>query len=303
MAVKLKDKLVIGVSSRSLFDLSIENEIYKNHGLTAYVEYQRENQETLLRPGPAFEVIRRFLRLNKMLRLPPGGEKIEVVVMSHNSAETSLRIWKAISHYQLPITRGIFSGGETLAKYLEAFSVDLFLSSDIHDVRLSLKQNFAAAHLMDRGSSSKAVRFPLRLAFDGDCVIFSDEAERKFEEGGLGLFQEHERRKAEIPLSAGPFAPFLRKLVELQKAFRNFGFQKSPIRTALVTARNAPAHERVLYTLQNWDLWLDESFFLGGVEKGPILTAFGAHIFFDDQEVHLRSAQENNVTGAFVPRN
>jgi 5''-nucleotidase. len=301
MAVELSERLVIGISSRSLFDLSEENRIFKEQGLAAYVEYQHQNRDKLLAPGPAFQVIRRFLRLNKMLRLEADDPAVEVVIMSHNSAETSFRIWKAISHYKLPITRAVFSGGESLAKYLEAFSIDLFLSSDIKDVQRAINDNCAAAHLRNQSMAAKEISFPLRLAFDGDCVLFSDEAEQKYKEGGLALFQEHEAAKANVPLPAGPFAKFLGKLILLQQRFRDFGFTKPPIRTALVTARNAPAHERVLFTLQEWGLWLDESFFLGGVEKGPILKALGTHIFFDDQPIHLESAGRNEVVGALVP--
>ena len=300
MAHSLKDKLVIGISSRSLFDLAEENRVYEKDGLEAYVEYQRNHESQPLQPGAAFSLVKNLLTINQLL----GEEAVEVVIMSRNSAETSLRIWDAITAHKLSISRAVFAGGAPLADYLKPFSIDLFLSADKEDVQAAIQGKTAAARIETVHSSTQTSENDgtVRIAFDGDCVLFSDEAEQIYESGGLEEFQKEEQEKAHIPLEAGPFASFAKKLSKLQKKIRDLGVSPSPIRTAFVTARNAPAHERVLHTFQDWDLWLDESFFLGGLPKGPVLAAFGAQIFFDDQEVHLTSAENHGILGAQVPR-
>ena len=300
MAHSLKDKLVIGISSRSLFDLAEENKVYEKDGLEAYVEYQRNHESQPLQPGAAFGLVKNLLTINQLL----GEEAVEVVIMSRNSAETSLRIWDAITAHKLAISRAAFAGGAPLADYLKPFSIDLFLSADKEDVQAAIQGKTAAARIETVHSSTQTSENDgtVRIAFDGDCVLFSDEAEQVYESGGLEEFKKEEQEKAHIPLEAGPFASFAKKLSKLQKKIRDLGISPSPIRTAFVTARNAPAHERVLHTFQEWDLWLDESFFLGGLPKGPVLAAFGAQIFFDDQEIHLNSAESHGILGAQVPR-
>ncbi len=289
------DRLVIGVSSRALFDLEEENRIYETQGIDAYIAYQLEHENDILRPGTAFPLVKAFLRLNELGK----GEKTEIIIMSRNSADTSLRIFNSLAHYNLNITRAALTGGSSLSPYLSSFSTDLFLSACEEDVQYATNHGIAAGIIC----ASPTVENPqepldqIRIAFDGDAVLFSDESERIFKTQGIDAFQENERKNAQKPLHAGPFAKFLKALSELQKEFAD---GNSPIRTALVTARNAPAHERVIRTLRAWNVRIDEAFFLGGMTKREILQAFGAHIFFDDQKVHLDSA-EQVVPSARVP--
>jgi 5'-nucleotidase len=289
------DRLVIGVSSRALFDLEEENRIYETQGVEAYIAYQHEHENEILRPGTAFPLVKAFLRLNELGK----GEKTEIIIMSRNSADTSIRIFNSLAHYNLNITRAALTGGSSLSPYLSSFSTDLFLSACEEDVQYATNHGIAAGIIC----ASPAVDNPqepldqIRIAFDGDAVLFSDESEHIYKTQGIDAFQENERKNAQTPLHAGPFAKFLKALSELQKEFAK---ERAPIRTALVTARNAPAHERVIRTLRAWDVRIDEAFFLGGMTKREILQAFGAHIFFDDQKVHLDAA-EQVVPSARVP--
>lgn len=296
MGFCLKDCLVIGVSSRALFDLSYENSIFETDGLLSYKQYQIEHENDVLKPGPGFAIVKSLLNLND-----PGEKKrVEVLIMSRNSADTSLRIFNSIEHYGLNITRAVLSGGAALAPYLSAFGTDLFLSAYTDDVQLAIDSNIAAGILCTDGIPA----YPehdideLRIAFDGDAVIFSDESERIFQEQGLEAFTQNERSNAANPLPEGPFARFLKALANIQKEFEFSG--RKPIRTGLVTSRHAPAHERVVRTLRTWDVRIDESFFLGGLDKKEVLAAFGAHIFFDDQAVHTESVSKV-VPAARVP--
>lgn len=297
MAYDLRDKLVVGVSSRTLFDLTYENKIFEEEGVEAYSRYQTEHEEELLRPGPGFPLVRALLNLNEL----PGMEgRVEVIIMSRNSPDTSLRVFKAIAHYGLRITRAVLAGGASLAPYLAAFKTDLFLSACEEDVQKAIDSNIAAGIICTEGITTYDCEHrirQIRVAFDGDAVLFSDESERIFQEKGLEAFEENERRNADNPLQAGPFAKFLKTLSELQK---NYPGEEAPIRTALVTTRCAPAHERVIRTLRAWDVRIDEVFFLGGIRKRDVLQAFGAHIFFDDQQTHTVPASEV-VPSARVP--
>ena len=297
MAFDLKEKLVVGVSSRALFDLTLENEIFEKEGVEAYRIYQMEHENDCLKPGPGFALIRALLNLN---RLSGHEDRVEVIIMSRNSADTSLRVFHSIREYQLPITRAVLVSGASLAPYLEAFHTDLFLSAHEDDVQSAIDCGIAAGIICSDGIHTYGngnVPSQIRIAFDGDAVIFSDESEKIYQEKGLEAFEENERLQAQNPLKEGPFAGFLRLLSELQKEFTS---REVPIRTALVTARSAPAHERVIRTLKAWDVRVDEAFFLGGIPKRDILKAFGAHIFFDDQMVHTMSAAEV-VPAARVP--
>ena len=301
MARELTDKMVIGVSSRALFDMSVENRIFETEGVEAYCNYQVEHETEVLKPGPGFELIRSLLTLNQ---LRPGRELVEVIIMSRNSPDTSLRVFNAIEHYGLPITRAVLVSGASLAPYLNAFKTDLFLSAYEDDVQSAIDSGIAAGiicteHVTKIKDFPEVKRRPdrIRIAFDGDAVLFTDESEQIFQEKGLQAFEENERVLAETPLAEGPFANFLRKLSDLQ---RELGVEDCPIRTALVTARSAPAHERVIRTLRSWNVRVDEAFFLGGLEKKEILRAFGAQIFFDDQTVHTASASQA-VPAARVP--
>lgn len=293
MAVTLSNCLVIGISSRALFDLQAENDIYEKDGLHAYANYQIEHENDILKPGSGFPLVKALLNLNAY-----GKERlVEVIIMSRNSADTSLRVFRSIEHYDLDITRAALAGGSSLSPYLNAFKVDLFLSADASDVEQAVNANIAAGQIYtDVIKQEKQDLDQIRIAFDGDAVLFSDESERIYQEQGLEAFAENERRKAHQALPEGPFAKFLKTLSKLQGQFPD----TSPIRTALVTARNAPAHERVIRTLRAWDVRIDEAFFLGGLTKKDVLEAFGAHIFFDDQKTHLDPAS-TVVPSARVP--
>lgn len=328
MSYRLEDKMVIGVSSRALFDLSAENEIFERQGVEAYCRYQVEHEKELLKPGPGFGLVKELLRLNEYAA---DGELVEVIIMSRNSPDTSLRVFNAIKYYGLKITRAVLVSGASLAPYLSAFHTDLFLSAYEDDVQSAIDSGIAAGiictdhvyaqdHVSDPDSviSGNLVQFPqaiqtaypmsyamgkekedgrIRIAFDGDAVLFTDESEKIFKEKGLAAFEENEALNAGNPLEEGPFANFLRKLSDLQ---RKIGIENCPIRTALVTSRSAPAHERVIRTLRAWNVRVDEAFFLGGIEKKEFLKAFGAQIFFDDQSVHTVSAAQA-VPAARVP--
>ena len=297
MAYDLENRLVVGVSSRALFDLTYENTIFESEGVEAYCRYQIEHENDILRPGPGFPLIKALLNLNN---LPDKEGSVEVIIMSRNSPDSSLRVFKAIEHYGLNITRAVLASGASLAPYLSAFKTDLFLSAYEDDVQSAIDSNIAAGIICTDGlhtyDCDHQIR-QIRIAFDGDAVLFSDESEKIFKEQGLEAFEENERRNANNPLQAGPFAKFLKTLSELQKDFVQ---EEAPIRTALVTTRCAPAHERVIRTLRAWNVRIDEVFFLGGVHKKDVLQAFGAHIFFDDQSVHTGPASEV-VPSARVP--
>lgn len=291
MATDLSNCLVVGISSRALFDLRREDALFVAGGLDAYRADQLEREDEVLAPGTGFPLARAVLGLNS----PGAARRAEVVVMSRNSTETSLRIFNSIRHYGLDISRAALSGGAPLAPYLRAFKVDLFLSGYEDDVRRALDAGVAAALLYDRPDDPLESAGEIRIAFDGDAILFSDESERIFQADGLEAFARHEAERAREPLAAGPFARLLQKLSALQRAAARDGI--TPIRTALVTARGGPAHERVIRTLLAWGVVIDEAFFLGGVPKTEILEAFRPHIFFDDQATHCERAAPRVPTG------
>lgn len=295
MPLKLEDKLVIGVSSRALFDLEKENQIFDNQGLEAYSQFQIEHENDILKPGTAFPLVKALQKLN-------ADEKYltEIIVMSKNSADTSLRIFNSLEHYGLNISRAALVGGASISPYLGAFKTDLFLSANEEDVQEAINANIASGIICDHSQlpiNPNEDIDQIRIAFDGDAVIFSDESERIYQEHGLKAFAEHEHKNAQNPLPEGPFAKLLKTISILQQKFTD---REAPIRTALVTARNAPAHERVIRTLRAWNVRIDEAFFLGGIEKSEVLKAFGANIFFDDQAVHTDPASKM-VPSARVP--
>lgn len=307
MLYSLDNKMVVGVSSRALFDLSMENEIFERDGVEAYCRYQIDHEKDILKPGPGYGLVKALLNLNRYGR---GSERVEVIIMSRNSPDTSLRVFHAIQHYGLDITRAVLVSGASLAPYLTAFRTDLFLSAYEDDVQYAIDCGIAAGIICTEAHSQggQVLTFDgvggrmysaeqIRIAFDGDAVLFSDESEKIYMEEGLSAFEENEKNNAEFPLPAGPFALFLKKLSDLQREFEP---EDSPIRTALVTSRSAPAHERVIRTLRSWKVRIDEAFFLGGIEKKEVLKAFGAHIFFDDQAVHTQNASQA-VPSARVP--
>ncbi len=292
MGVDIKDCLVVAISSRALFDLHDENQIFEEQGLQAYSNYQLDNEEVILKPGSGFPLVKALLKLNSKEQ-----KRVEVIIMSRNSADTSLRIFNSIAHYGLDITRAVLSSGSALNKYLKAFDVDLFLSADEDDVVQAIQNGFAAGLIYPSSTYDYQEDNQIRIAFDGDAVIFSNEAEEVFQKDGLQAFQQHEKEKADMLLPKGPFANFLATISKLQAEYDN---GEELIRTALVTARNAPAHERVIKTLRAWNIRIDEAFFLGGIEKTKVLEAFGPHIFFDDQRKHIERAS-TVVPSAQVP--
>ena len=295
MAYDLSNYLVVGVSSTALFDLTKEQSIFKNHGLETYKKYQEEHEDDILKPGAGFRLIKSLLRLNTLI---PDKRFVEIIIMSRNSADISMRIFNSINHYKLDISRAAFTSGRPIKPYVEAFDVDLFLSTNEEDVQDAINSDIAAGliYTTNQNYDTKELN-KIRIAFDGDAVLFTDESERIYQKEGLEAFAEHEKINAMNPLPEGPFANFLKMISRIQKEFPE---HEMPIRTALVTARGAPAQERVIRTLKDWNVHIDEVFFLGGVRKKEILQAFGADIFFDDQEAHLKHTVDV-VPSARVP--
>lgn len=282
--------LVVAVSSRALLDLEASHRVFESEGLEAYARYQREREDDVLSPGVAFPLVRKLLALNAEAGRHPG---VEVILASRNSADTGLRIFNTIEHHGLDIERAVFTNGEPPDRYMKALGADLFLSTHGEDVRMALASGMAAAMILP-GANSRPDSGQLRIAFDGDAVLFADEAERVYQSEGLEAFAASEKAAAGRPLGGGPFRRVLEVLHEIQSAYP---MEDNPIRTALVTARSAPAHKRVILTLRDWGIRIDEALFLGGRSKGPLLRAFGADIFFDDQQVHCDSAREHVATG------
>ena len=297
MAYDLTEPLVIGISSRALFNLEDENAVFEQYGLKAYADYQREHEKDILLPGPAFQLVKAFLNLNNLYK---DRRTVEVIIMSRNSPETSLRIFHSIDHYGLDITRAALLSGAEVAPYLKAFKTDLFLSAYAPDVKQAVDNGVAAGMILTgkKHANSREEIGQIRVAFDGDAVLFSAEAEKVFKQQGIHAFHEHEQSLVDTPLQKGPFANFLMALSSLQNIYQTQ--EQSPIRTALVTSRSVPAHERAIKTLREWGVRVDEAFFLGGVQKRDILASFGAHIFFDDQHAHAEPASEV-VPSAVVP--
>jgi 5'-nucleotidase len=284
MPINLSELLVIGVSSRALFDLEEANRVFESEGVDAYARYQLEHENDVLEPGTGFPLIQAILKLNERM---PGPRQTEVVIVSQNSPATSLRLFNSITHYGLDIQRAVLSGGAPTSPYLHAFDVDLFLSASPTDVDTALAARVAAGLIYPTPCSAADPREQIRIAFDGDAVLFSDQAERVFQNQGLDAFIAHETLHAHLPLPEGPLAKLLRTFSVLQA---RFPAHAAPIRLALVTARSMPAHERVIRTLHAWNVRIDEAFFMGGVSKTPILEAFQPHIYFDDQQAHCDPA-------------
>ena len=296
MAIDLTEPLVIGIGSRALFDLEKENEIFEKEGLEAYAAYQIEHENDILPKGPAFALVEAFLNLNRLQE----KRLVEVIIMSRNSPDTSLRIMNSIRAYGLDIERAALVGGADIARYLDAFKTDLFLSANAADVKQAVDGGVAAGVILT-GNVPDTTGQSLNqicIAFDGDAVLFSADSERIYQRKGLDAFAIHEQMKANIPMQKGPFASFLLTLAHIQEMFSNQ--EHGPIRTALVTARSAPAHERAIRTLRSWGVRVDEAFFLGGVVKKDVLKAFGAHIFFDDQRRHAEPVADS-MAAAVVP--
>ena len=294
MPVSLDHLLVVGISSRALFGLEAEETIFRTQGLDAYRQHQIDHENEILKLGSGFALVRALLKLNALVH---NQRFVEVVIMSRNSSETSMRIFNSIAHYGLDITRAVLSGGASLTPYLKAFNVSLFLSLHEDDVQAAVDSGVASALLYQKPENVLDELGQIRIAFDGDAVIFSDESERIFQQSGIEAFETHERENAKRPLPEGPFARLLKAISFIQNNFKTTDGRSAPIRTALVTARSSPAHERVIRTLRAWDVMIDETFFMGGVNKSDVLAAFKPHMFFDDQPGHCARAAMRVPTG------
>jgi len=292
MGVTLDGQLVVAISSRALFDFEEENRFFEQGDDRAYMKLQLERLEQPANPGVAFSLVKKLLAFNH-----GDAPQVEVVILSRNDPVSGMRVFRSAQHYGLPIQRGSFTRGQPPWRYLKPLNANLFLSAHLSDVRAALDAGVPAAQVYPHSAhASEAHPNEVRIAFDGDAVLFSDEAEQVFAAQGLSAFQAHERDKASLPLSAGPFKPLLAALHRLQRA----GTPSMRIRTALVTARSAPAHERAIRTLMVWDIEVDEAMFLGGLDKGAFLREFEPDFFFDDQTGHIESAAQHVPAGHVV---
>ena len=289
MPVTLDDKLVVAISSRALFNLEEENRLFDAGDPEAYMRLQLERVDVPAAPGIASSMIRKLLRFND-----DGVQRVEVVILSRNDPVSGMRIFNSGAAAELRVQRGVFTQGRPPFRYLRPLNADIFLSANGQDVREALAAGFPAAHVRVDGALAGA-QHPdeVRIAFDGDAVLFSDEAERVYQAQGLSAFQTHESSKATTPLEGGPFKPLLEALHRLQSE----GTPLMRVRTALVTARSAPAHERAIRTLMNWNIEVDEAMFLGGLPKGEFLREFEPDFFFDDQTGHVDSAARHVPAG------
>lgn len=296
--------LVIATSSSALFELSQSDSIYREKGVTAYAEYQKKHENKCLEPGYGFKLISKILSINKkiMAKFELNKPVIEVILLSRNSADTGLRVFNSIREHKLEITRASFCSGLSPVIYGKPFNCQLFLSKNQEDVNEFISHGLGAATIY-ASTESEASNDALHIAFDGDAVIFNDASEKINEKKGLKAFQRNEKKHAKTPLDPGPFQPFLTALSYIQKNYVNLDEDDTlNIKTALFTARSAPAHERVILTLRKWGVHLDNCVFMGGQDKGPFLKEFQADIFFDDKEENIKSASNNNTTSGLVPR-
>lgn len=291
--------LVVALSSRALFDFEEENQIFEEQDDRAYMQHQLDRINQPAAPGVAFSLVQKLLRFNETNE----QNRVEMVVLSRNDPVSGLRVYHSAEHHGLSIQRGVFTRGAPPYQYLAPLAAQLFLSANETDVEHALQAGFPAAHVFVHASrSQQAHPNELRIAFDGDAVLFSDEAEQVYQRDGLDAFVEHESTHAHRPLPPGPFKPLLEALHGLREARQlpSSEMASGPamrLRTALVTARSAPAHERAVRTLLNWNIEVDEAFFLGGLKKGPFLQAFQPDFFFDDQTRHCVSAALAGHTG------
>ncbi len=293
MGVSLDGKLVVAISSRALFDFEQENQVFEQgqgpHKDQAYMRLQLDKLDQPALPGVAFSMVKKLLAFNDA-----QAQRVEVVILSRNDPVSGMRVFRSAQHYGLPIERGSFTRGQPPWRYLKPLHANLFLSTHLSDVRAALDAGVPAAQVYPHSAhASEAHPNEVRIAFDGDAVLFSDEAERVYQAQGLAAFQQHEKSKAAQPLSAGPFKPLLAALHRLQQE----GTPAMRVRTALVTARSAPAHERAIRTLMDWNIEVDEAMFLGGLPKGEFLREFEPDFFFDDQTGHIEAAARHVPSG------
>jgi 5'-nucleotidase len=289
MATNLNGQLVVAISSRALFDFEQENEVFEQGDDRAYMDLQLSKLDEPAKPGVAFSLVKKLLAFNAN-----DIKRVEVVILSRNDPVSGMRVFRSAQHYGLSVQRGTFTRGQPPWRYLKPLHANLFLSTHLSDVRAALDAGVPAAQVYPQSThASSAHPNEVRIAFDGDAVLFSDEAERVFQEQGLSAFQQHEKDNANLPLSGGPFKPLLEALHRLQLE----GTPTMRLRTALVTARSAPAHERAIRTLMNWNIEVDEAMFLGGLAKGEFLREFEPDFFFDDQTGHVNSAAMHVPSG------
>lgn len=299
MQFDLSETLVIGITATALFDLKEADELFrtnfekdKEQAVVAYRQYMLQREKDELQNGTGMPLIKALLALNTHQK-PNEAPLVEVVVMSRNSPETGVRVFNNIRRLGLPITRHAFTGGESVVDYLEAFDVDLFLTTNVKDAQKVIDGGRCAAAVVKAPPEDMAdvPEGQVRIAFDGDAVLFDESSELVFKSQGLDAFQQTEDNHQDVPMAEGPYATLLTKLAKLQQRLP-FGVELSPVRMAIVTARNAPAEMRVIKTLRHWGVYVNEIFFLGGLNKAKILKAFKPHIFFDDQDLHLESASK-----------
>lgn len=293
MPASLTGRLVVAISSRALFDFEEENRLFEGVDDRAYMKLQLDKVDEPAKPGVAFSLVRKLLAFNT-----PDHARVEVVILSRNDPVSGMRVFRSAKHYGLPIERGVFTRGQSPWRYLKPLQAHLFLSANENDVRSALGAGVPAARVLPHAArAGEAHPNEVRIAFDGDAVLFSDEAERVFQKGGLDAFQAHEVAMADQPLPDGPFKPLLMALHDLQQHDPAQGADAMRIRTALVTARGAPAHERAIRTLMDWGIEVHEALFLGGLPKGEFLREFEPDFFFDDQTGHVENAAPHVPSG------
>lgn len=292
MAFDLSSRLVIGLASSALFDLTASDQVFRQAGEQVYRDYQRDNQDQPLARGVAFPFIRRLLSLNQ---LNPENPPVEVILLSRNDPDTGLRVMNSIEHYELPITRAVFMQGKSPHVYIPAFDIELFLSANANDVKRAVAEGYPAGQILKGEIEDDSNDAQLRIAFDFDGVLADDEAETVYKTTqSLGDFHQYETSREDIPHTAGPLKPFLKRIadiqaMEAQKKLQDPSYEPI-LRVSIVTARNAPAHKRVINTMRHWGIDVNEAFFMGGVEKAKVLDIMRPHIFFDDQKLHLEPA-------------
>jgi len=303
MAFQIEHKLVIGVASSALFDLTASHQVYLDSGPDEYRKYQEQNLDVILGKGVAFPFIRRFLNINKCF---PRQSPVEVVLFSRNSPETGLRVMRSIAHYGLDISRAAFMTGKSPYTYLPAFNASLFLSANEEDVRNAIAASYPAGLVLPSQINDDDDDVELRVAFDFDGVIADDESETIFKKNNdIDEFHAHETRHVAVPHQPGPLADMFQKLALMQRLEermqrRDPGYRQI-LRIAIITARNAPSHERVVTTLKSWGVSANETFFLGGMNKARVLSVFKPHIFFDDQLTHLKASPGGTIPMVHVP--